>query len=781
MRYARVVSACRGFGRPFLIVALALSACDDEPLAGGDLDGAEDAAADTHRLDVGAESGGDAVAPVDAGADVAEAGAPLEAVASAPSYALVDVDVVLDGSASRGAVAYEWSFGDGRGWTVPRPEPTATVRYAAPGRYAAVLTAIAADGRRRTSGVTVTVTHAITHTHSGSSTVAVLAGRRRVVAVAPDSDEVSVHEWDAARTFSVVARATTAAGPRTVTEVAGRLVVPCQDADVVSVFDADGAPLGELTLPRGSRPYGATVAGGDVFVSLQGTGEIARVRVGADGTPSLVSRTFAIDDARAIATLPDGRVAVARFRSAADDTGAEVAVVTPSDGSVEKWALAFDPRESTDNGIGGVPSYLGQIVVSPTGREAAIASLQANSASGAFKTGTPLDFQTTVRAIASYVALPSGEERPEQRRQLDNRGLASAAAYSEHGDFLWLAMRGSRTVERIDTLTRGLSGSVLDVGFAPQGLALADGDTLLFVDAYLSRELVVYDVSDFAGLPQPLARLRLQSAEPLDAVVLRGKRLFNDSLDPRLGKDQYMACAHCHLDGDSDQRVWDFTDRGEGLRNTISLLGRAGLGDGPVHWSANFDEIQDFENDIRNAFLGTGLLADAEWSSGTTSQTLGDPKAGRSADLDALAAYVASLTTERASPHRAADGSLTAAALRGKATFESSATGCAVCHAGPRLTDSGFASPGQPRLHDVGTLTAASGGRLGGPLTGLDTPTLHGLWHSAPYLHDGSAATLSDVLVARNPDDRHGVTSSLSAAEIAELVEYLSSLDGRVD
>ena len=42
------------------------------------------------------------------------------------------------------------------------------------------------------------------------------------------------------------------------------------------------------------------------------------------------------------------------------------------------------------------------------------------------------------------------------------------------------------------------------------------------------------------------------------------------------------------------------------MRNTITLHGRAGIAHGNVHWSANFDEIQDFEHDIRGAF-GSGL------------------------------------------------------------------------------------------------------------------------------------------------------------------------------
>jgi cytochrome c peroxidase len=79
--------------------------------------------------------------------------------------------------------------------------------------------------------------------------------------------------------------------------------------------------------------------------------------------------------------------------------------------------------------------------------------------------------------------------------------------------------------------------------------------------------------------------------------------------------------------------------------------------------------------------------------------------------------------------------------------------------------------------HDVGTITAASGTRLGEALDGFDTPSLRGVWRTAPYLHDGSAATLLDVLTTRNPDDQHGVTGALSPGELADLVAYMTQLD----
>ncbi|MCB9728172.1 MAG: PKD domain-containing protein [Deltaproteobacteria bacterium] len=738
------------------------------------------------------DGGGGSAAPPDAAPDLAaDATAPdaetpdaasdpgpelpapaLMARASAPAYAVTDETVTLDGSASEGAALYLWDFGDGRGWEAPRPDPTATVAYPAPGRYKAVLTAIDAAGVRRTAQVSVAVTWPLVFTPLQSGTIAWLPGTERAAVVSTDASELTLVARDG-DTFSVTGRMQAPGGPRTLTPWQDRLLVPCPDADVLRVLDpAQPDSALALPLPRASRPYAAVPVGDRLAVSLQATGQLALFS--AEATPALQLLVDDLPDARGVAALPDGRVAVTRWRS--PDDAAELAFVDPHTGAITRLTLALDTQLADDTEIGGVPSYLDQLLVSPTGREAAIPSLQANVLDGVYRNGHPLTFETTVRAVVSWLDLPGGAEQFDRRKQFDNRGLASAAAWSAHGDYLYVATRGSRAVERLDALTGVQSGSLLFVGYAPEGLALSPDDRHLLVDASLSREVVVYDVTSFTALPQPLARLATVSAEPLSEPLLRGKRLFNDSLDARLCKDGYIACAHCHMDGEADGRTWDFSDRGEGLRNTITLLGHAGTGDGAIHWSANFDEIQDFEHDIRGPFGGKGLMADADFHSGTRDTTLGDSKAGISEDLDALAAYVTSFDTERPSPYRQDDGALSPAAEAGRLLFESAELGCTECHTGPRLTDSGFLAPASPLLHDVGTLGPGSGQRLGGPLEGLDTPTLRGLWRTAPYLHDGSAATLREVLTDKNPADQHGTTSGLDDWELDQLEAWLLSL-----
>jgi hypothetical protein len=196
------------------------------------------------------------------------------------------------------------------------------------------------------------------------------------------------------------------------------------------------------------------------------------------------------------------------------------------------------------------------------------------------------------------------------------------------------------------------------------------------------------------------------------------------------------------------------------------------MGHGRVHWSANFDEIQDFEHDIRNAFGGTGFMSNADFNTGTRNTPLGDPKAGLSPELDALAAYVSSLTNYPKSPARTG-GNSTVAGQNGRAHFLN--LKCYTCHGGPDFTDSAYGL-----LHDVGTLKASSGNRLGGPLTGIDTPTLRGIAGTAPYLHDGSAADLPAVFNATNAPagSPHAAFGNLTPSQQTELLAFVSELDG---
>jgi cytochrome c peroxidase len=98
------------------------------------------------------------------------------------------------------------------------------------------------------------------------------------------------------------------------------------------------------------------------------------------------------------------------------------------------------------------------------------------------------------------------------------------------------------------------------------------------------------------------------------------------------------------------------------------------------------------------------------------------------------------------SPYAAGPGKLSEKAARGKEIFQREDVGCTRCHSGPWYTDSDLGA--HPfRVHDVGTGSGDTTEKMG---TKYDTPTLIGVYRTAPYLHDGSALTLQDVLVDAN-------------------------------
>ncbi len=88
------------------------------------------------------------------------------------------------------------------------------------------------------------------------------------------------------------------------------------------------------------------------------------------------------------------------------------------------------------------------------------------------------------------------------------------------------------------------------------------------------------------------------------------------------------------------------------------------------------------------------------------------------------------------------------------------------CHSG-----AAFSGSGENTLVDIGTVKPSSGSRQGGPLTGIDVPTLRDVWATAPYLHDGSAPTLEAAVRAHS-----GLT--VSDADLAKLSGYLREIGG---
>jgi YVTN family beta-propeller protein len=304
-------------------------------------------------------------------------------------------------------------------------------------------------------------------------------------------------------------------------------------------------------------------------------------------------------------------------------------------------------------------------------------------------------------------------------------------------------------------------GFAVRVGQNPRAVRVSPDNKTVYIDNALDFQVSFYD----AQTMRMLAKIRT-CQPPRTPEWVRGKILFNTANAP-LTRRRWIACSSCHPDGHTDGRVWH---NPEGLRKTPAMMGLAHTH--PLHWSADRDEVQDFEYTIRGRLMqGPGLLSGPlKPKVGFDPVELEEHLAGRSADLDAMAIYCNSFDFTL-SPHLPAPGQLSAAAERGKALFFRKEVGCASCHSGPYYTDSSLKKP--YNLHDVGTGGDDPSEKMGPK---YDTPTLLGVYRTAPYLHHGKAATLRDVLTTCNKGDKHGKTSHLHPDELDALVEFLKSL-----
>ncbi len=701
-----------------------------------------------------------------------------------PPPAVAGATVTFQASVTGGSgIQFQWDFDDGTPPSAFSPSSSITHQFAQPGIYYVTVTARDSVGTLQMTTIVQAVHLPLTAKQPAISANIIFEDRAtgvdRFWMVNQDHKSVSVFN---AATNAKLKQITVGTAPRGIAVAPnGEIWVTNKGDATISVINPDSLTITRtIGLPFASNPHGIVAAptGGAMLVALEATGRILKIDPVTGATlaslsagPNVRYLSMTGDGSRLYVSrfitppLPGESTATVQTQVGGQPVGGEIIVVDPGAMTIlQTIVLRHSDKPDFENQGRGIPNYLGAVAISPDGKSAWVPSKQDNIKRGALRDGLGLNFQNTVRAISSRIDLVAGAEDYPHRIDHDNAGVASAIAYDRLGIYLFVALETSRQVAVVDAYG-GREIFRIGVGRAPQGVAVSADGNRLYVNNFLDRTVGVYDLTDLetkgiASLPLLATRVS-QSSEKLSAQVLQGKRLFYDAFDTRLARDAYISCASCHNDGHHDGRTWDLTGFGEGLRNTVSLRGRAG-GQGFLHWSNNFDEVQDFEGQIRGLSGGTGLMANADFNAGTRSQPLGDPKAGLSSDLDALAAYVASLDTFPTSPLRNPDGSMTSAAVAGRSIFM--AKDCAACHGGTAFTTSASNNP-----QNIGTINADSGNRLGGPLTGIDIPTLRDVWMTAPYLHRGSAPTIGDAIRAHD-----GV--SVTDPELANLVAYVSEI-----
>ena len=278
------------------------------------------------------------------------------------------------------------------------------------------------------------------------------------------------------------------------------------------------------------------------------------------------------------------------------------------------------------------------------------------------------------------------------------------------------------------------------VGHDPRGMALSRDGKLLVANRLEDTLSVIDTRSNLLSKTIPLAG-------PKQLSVLRhGEQTFYTAHYSFQGQ---IGCANCHIDSTFDGLTWDLEPDGFGRDIVDNRLLEDIKDTEPYKWNGG------------NPNLPTECGPRTEkyfWRSENYDDlTLTD-----------LVVYVRSIPL-RPNRWKLPGYEMTPAQERGKALFTrtvdkfgnpiAAGNRCSYCHSGLKGTSQ--------KSFDVGTKKATDNSGL------LDTPQLINVALTAPYLHDGSAATLEEIWTVFNPEDKHGRTNDLTKDELNDLIEYL--------
>jgi len=285
----------------------------------------------------------------------------------------------------------------------------------------------------------------------------------------------------------------------------------------------------------------------------------------------------------------------------------------------------------------------------------------------------------------------------------------------------------------------------IHTGANPKGIALSPDGKLLYVAEMLDDNISVINTESL----QKISSIDLGGPRRI-TVARRGRRLFNNS--SHTFQNQYC-CYTCHPDMHEDGLVYNMSgkDMGRNVTNTMTLRDISETA--PFKWSGTNPTV--FKQDgIR---FSTFLTRTESFSY---------------KDLDALTAYILTGIKNPPNLQYNPDGKLTEAQLRGKEIFERTKDNngkeipegnrCITCHTPPYYTNC--------KMSYVQTLALTDDSIL------FDAPHLNDIYASAPYLHDGRAATLEEIWTIYGKNDKHGVVNDMTKIQLNDLIDYLKSL-----
>lgn len=641
----------------------------------------------------------------------------------------------------------------------------------------------------------------------------------RRIALTPDlteapviADPPSIHFGEASE-----ARVELPGRPAQVFATGDRLLVTVRDPGLLLVFSSGEAPkeIGRVALPYDAWGLAVSPDASTAYVTCAWSHKLTRIDLAA------LRVVWTIDVAReprGVTVTADGARVYVSHLIGADLT--RVDVNGAGEPKAERVALPPDPLR-TFAGDKSVSASLGYAtILSPDGRRLFTAR-HALGALWSWQGNSTVDVLSTVTGEPIAVTRggkPYGQVTLDQLKNgpswADHAGAFAgstgrfvqprAMVYRRKTHHLLVASEGQSTLAELDALNAA-PGVIVNRLYrlgglapaeptkiqvpphcgAPTGVALSKDEDVAWVYCRATDNVVAVrltpdgargvssETSSVAGGAfhrklspwGPFAYARLAVPEAKESLAL-GRRLFYDAEEPVVSRE--MGCAGCHPDGRDDGHVWrEVTDTfyktsqfraGPSLavgmeqkpygvaRQTPMLAGRV-KALGPYGWHAESATLVDR---IKAGFV---LHRDDRLETdGATMRMRAEP----------LAEF---LRTGLVAPPREARD-LDPEEQKGKEIFVSARARCVTCHVpSSELTDRSSLP-----LRGFRTLQYFDED----PRKDYKVPSLFYVGSTAPYYHDGSEASLEDLI--EHNQDRMGRTSHLTKGERAELVAYLKTL-----
>lgn len=289
--------------------------------------------------------------------------------------------------------------------------------------------------------------------------------------------------------------------------------------------------------------------------------------------------------------------------------------------------------------------------------------------------------------------------------------------------------------------------------------------------------------ADFPELPVPADNALT------DARVSLGKRLFYDT---QLSRTRDVACGSCHLAVNAfadPRRVSVGVDGRTGSRNAPSIVNVAyntsffwDGGAPTLEQQAIGPIINPLEMDMKIGDVVARLESDPTYVDAFADAYDTRPSPG--ALTKALASFMRTIISGDSRYDRFQRGDKTAlsdAEQRGMAIFTGERGECFHCHVGFNFTNNGFRNNNlYAQYEDIGRARVTE---LDSDIGKFKVPTLRNVALTAPYMHDGSLATLDDVVEHYSSGGFESATSDptmrpldLTPEERHDLVAFLSAL-----